>query len=63
VVDIIKVDIFEEEVSLDVLCVGFASTQSSCGVSSEKLHHQQLTFHWREIDLHAEVARRHLGAW
>jgi len=35
VVDVIKVDIFEEEVPLNVLCVGFASTQSSSRISSE----------------------------
>jgi hypothetical protein len=40
VVDIVKVDILEEEVSLDILSIGLASTKSSCRVSSQQLHCQ-----------------------
>jgi len=39
-VNIIEVDIFEEEMSLDIFSVGLARTQSSCRVSSEELNGQ-----------------------
>lgn len=42
VVDIVKVDIFEEEVSLDVLRVGLASSQSSGRVARKQLDSCQL---------------------
>jgi hypothetical protein len=35
VVDVVKVDIFEEEVSLDILGIGLARSQSSSGISSQ----------------------------
>lgn len=37
VVDIIKVYVFEEQVSFNVLCVGFACSQSACRISREEL--------------------------
>jgi hypothetical protein len=37
VVYIVEIDVFEEEVSLDILCIGFTSSQSSRRVSSEEL--------------------------
>lgn len=37
VVYIVEIDVFEEEVSLDILCIGFTSSQSPRGVSSEEL--------------------------
>jgi hypothetical protein len=41
VVNIIKVDIFEEEVSLDILSVGFACSKSSGRVTGEELKCQR----------------------
>lgn len=35
VVDIIEIDIFEEEVSFDIFCIGLASTKSSCWISGQ----------------------------
>jgi hypothetical protein len=37
VVYIIKVDVLEEEMSLDVFCIGFAGTESSSRISREEL--------------------------
>jgi hypothetical protein len=39
VVDIIEIDIFEEEVSLDIFSVGLASTKSSSRVSCQELEY------------------------
>jgi hypothetical protein len=39
VVNIIEIDIFEEEVSLDIFSVRLASTKSSSGVSCQELKH------------------------
>jgi hypothetical protein len=39
VVDIIEIDIFEEEVSLDIFSVRLASTESSSRVSCQELEY------------------------
>lgn len=40
VVDIVKVDILEEEVSFDIFSIGLPGTQSSSGISRQKLYHE-----------------------
>ena len=62
-VDIIEVDILEEEMSLDVLSIGLASTKSSSRVSRQELEHQYPVQPVSAEDLHAGEARLHLGAW
>ena len=63
VVDIIKVDILEEEVSLDIFSVRLASTKSSSGVSCQELEYQHSGRTILVGDLHAGEGRLHLEAW
>lgn len=35
--DVIEVDIFEEKVPLDILRIGFTGSESTSGITSEKL--------------------------
>jgi hypothetical protein len=43
VVDVVKVDVFEEEVALDIFGIGFAGTESADRVAREQLYYQDVS--------------------